>query len=363
MKFYFVASNFLALTSSVASSLVELNIIDDKDFVGQTVLVTTKHLMRWGDITSLRHLDKLLAAKLRDVKRGSSNLFFTDKHLWMIAIYADLAGVLWKESRLWQKVSLSGDQLILMRNHFSRLLNLLAVRTTITSTITESGKKAQLAELDRGFWWLHDNNKYANYTGSVKPVICVPKEDGTYRKKVSVSASALSPARELGWDFSHSRRLVHVFDAIERNRHAIQMVFGIAEVDLPTVSTMQAFARQLIENLWNGSYLQPLFRNYWSGNNGWYRVAYNNGTSRCTEGYPPFGLTESFITGGYVTWAGFVPEIRILGRRLYWLSESDDDSNNQFLDRYYSGLGEKVSSGKRMLTKLMFWPTLIENAQ
>ena len=51
----------------------------------------------------------------------------------------------------------------------------------------------------------------------------------------------------------------------------------------------------------NGDATQPLFSNYWSGVNGWYRVAYDNGADQCREGYPPYGLTDSFPTGGYLT--------------------------------------------------------------
>lgn len=107
------------------------------------------------------------------------------------------------------------------------------------------------------------------------------------------------------------------FDAIERNRQAMREVFGIEETVLPETATRPAFAQQLVVKVWNGDMERPLFTNYWSGAKGWYRVAYDNGTSQCREGTPPFGLTNSFPTGGYASWAPHAPEIRILGRRLY----------------------------------------------
>ncbi|MFZ1831128.1 MAG: hypothetical protein WAW42_20690 [Candidatus Competibacteraceae bacterium] len=137
-------------------------------------------------------------------------------------------------------------------------------------------------------------------------------------------------------------------------------VFGIDETVLPETATRPAFAQQLIVKVWNGDIERPLFTNYWSGANGWYRVAYDNGTPRCMEGTPPFGLSHSFPTGGYASWAPHAPEIRILGRRLYGLSRASDEASRNFMDQYYPRLGGKASSGRRMLNELMFWPSLVE---
>jgi len=173
---------------------------------------------------------------------------------------------------------------------------------------------------------------------------------------------------DIGWDFSHARRLVHVFDSLERNRIAMQEVFRIGnEVQVPP-TIIRAFAEQLVERIWNNDQVAPLFTNYWSGTNGWYRVGYDNGTDRCMEGYPPFGLSESFATGGYITWSRHLPVIRQLGRRLYRLSRrrlyrlsrSSEPEHQRFLGRYYNGLAANVAEHTGALTKIMFLPTLVE---
>lgn len=358
------SAQFLALTASVANGLVQAPKQHRQGkFVEQTAIVGLQHLLRWGDADAVRRLDKQLAAQAQDVKDGSSTLFFTDKPLWMIAIYADLAGVLQKQPSLHSKVGLSDGQLLAMSGHLSLLLRLFAARTAVEPAVGRNGQTVKVADLDRGFWRLYANNKYAGYTGSEKPVTCIQQLDGTFQKKVSLDAALLVPVSNLGWDISHSRRLVHAFDAIERNRRAMQEVFGVEETALPSAETMHAFAQQLAVRVWNGDVDFPLFSNYWSGTNGWYRVAYDNGTSRCMEGYPPFGITDSFATGGYASWSSYVPEVRILGRRLYQLSGSNDASHRQFIDKYYPGFGVKASAANGMLMELMFWPSLVEAPQ
>lgn len=354
---------FLGLVMSVANGLAYSTQVRQDPFIEQATLVSIQHLRRWSHPQALQRLEKQLAANWQDVKDGSSALVFTDKSLWMIAIYADLAGLLKQRPELISKVSLTDQQRLAMAKHLSLLLRLFSARITVMETVGPNGKMIKLAELDRGFWRLFADNRYAGYTGSQKPARCVPQPDGPPRIQMALDADNLAkikPLDEIGWDISHARRLVHAFDAIERNRQAMREVFGVEESILPSTATRQAFAQQLIVKVWNGDIERPLFTNYWSGANGWYRVAYDNSRPRCVEGYPPFGLSDSFPTGGYASWARHAPEIRTLGRRLYELSHAKDEASRSFMNQYYSGLGEKASSGTRMLNELMFWPSLVE---
>ena len=358
-----ISAQFLALTASVANGLALAPKQKRGMFVEQTTMIGLQHLLRWGDDEAMRELDRQIATQVHEVKDGSSPQYFTDKHLWMIAIYADLAGVLRSNPSLLKEAKLTKDQLRSMRAHLSKLLKLFAARVTVMEGVGRDGQAVMLADLDRGFWRLHADNRYAGYSGSEKPVNCIKRADGRFQTIVSLDAGTLKPIENIGWDISHARRLVHAFDAIQRNRKALQQVFGVSAAALPTAQTMRAFAQQLVVNVWNGDIEFPLFSNYWSGANGWYRVAYDNGTPRCVEGYPPFGLSDSFATGGYASWGRYAPEIRPLGRRLYRLSVSDGEAVSLFIDKYYPGLGDQESAGNRMLTQLMFWPTLVEARQ
>ena len=88
-------------------------------------------------------------------------------------------------------------------------------------------------------------------------------------------------------------------------------------------------------------------------------MAYDNGTPGCVEGYPPSGLSDSFATGGYITWAKYAPELGAAGRSLYRLSRSEQSSDKAFISQYYSTLKVDTSGGMSWAS-LMFWPTLVE---
>ena len=154
-------------------------------------------------------------------------------------------------------------------------------------------------------------------------------------------------------------RLVHVLAALDQNRKAVKQVFGLTANELAAPDLARAFTAQLVGNVWNGDRRHPLFTNYWGGANGWYRVAYDNGTAYCNAGYRPFGLSDSFTTGGYATWARYDPILGELGRTLFHLAQTDNEADNAFIRKYYGGL-LTPSINNRMLTQLMFWPTLIE---
>ena len=350
---------FLALVNSVANSVSRSPKLEQLSFVEQVTNVSIQHLLRWGDAAALRQLDTQIAAKATDVKNGSSALFFTDKPLWMIAVYADLAGALHNNSNLRAQVKLTETQMQTMQLHLSKLLKAFEARTTLMKGMNRSGQPVELADLDRGFRGLYADNKYASYTGSEKPVTCLKQADGSFKKAVAINPDTVAPAENLGWDISHARRFVHVFDAIERNRAALEKVFGVAPVNLPSEKVMRAFANQLEVNIWNGDVNYPLFTNYWSGANGWFRVAYDIGIDRCMEGYAPFGLTDSFPTGGFASWGRFNSTVRLLGKKIYLSSLSEDTESIRFIEQSYKGLSAKSPTTK-LMTQLMFWPSLIE---
>ena len=102
-----------------------------------------------------------------------------------------------------------------------------------------------------------------------------------------------------------------------------------------------------------------IFSNYFSGANGWFRVAYDNKTGQCREGTRPFGMTVSFPTGGYITCARYNPTIGLLGQMLYELTSSDDGKANPFIIKYYPCLRKSVPAQKINLARFMFLPSLV----
>lgn len=355
------STQFLAFASSLANSLSRGAWPGTPPgFVEQTTHVALEHLARWSNPAAQDALRKQIAARPEDVKNGSSELFLTDKELWQISIYADLAGILAARPRLARSAGLDDASLAAMKSHLDLLLRLVAARITVQVLPGAGGnasKTTTVADLDAGFWRLYDTNRYAAYTGRDKPVVCKPDpaRSGVSAAQTQIRAERFAPVANLGWDISHARRLVHFFDAIERNRAAMTQVFGITPSSLPSQDTMAAFARQLRLHVWNQDRKYPLFTNYFSGANGWYRVNYDNGTGNCEEGYPPYGLADSFPTGGYATWPG----LQWLGVRLYELMQSPYVDDRDFVAAHYPSFVGRYGPNKRMIAELMFWPTLV----
>jgi hypothetical protein len=356
---------FLGIASSVANALVTSNApLNDEDrlFVRDTLRIATEHLLRWGDGAAIGRIQKAMEAKPQDIKNGSSSLFFGDKHLWMITIYAELAGIIdTKQRRDSVAIALSEAENTHLKRHFGNLLQFFSARISFQRTANDRSGNAKLADLDRGYWRLYDDNSYAGYENDEKPVVCERAENGKsdVQLTVRIPPDAVPKRQDTGWDISHARRLVPALDSLQRNRKAIQRTFLLDDAQLPASELTSAFANTLVSVIWNGDKDRPLFSNYWSGANGWFRVAYGRARGKCREGYPPYGMTGSFLTGGYITWARNKPIIGVLGRRFYELTSSPDDDALQFIVKYYPDWGPAANAEKKALMNMMFLPSLV----
>jgi hypothetical protein len=356
---------FLALASSVANALASSTAPlgnEEKVFIRDTFQIVIEHLLRWGDDTAISTLGKVAKARPQDVKTGSSALFFTDRSLWLITIYAELAGVIQSPNRQYSGFDgLSDSSKARLRQHLTALLHLFSARVSIQHDPKSRLGNVDLADLDRGFWRLYFDNRYAGYEKNEKPVVCVPTPAGKtqFRMEVRVSADTVTKRQDIGWDISHARRLVHALDALVRNHKAMKSVFSLTDTQLPPSGLPLAFANTLVAVIWNGDSSEPLFSNYWSGANGWYRVGYDRGIGQCREGSPPYGLSDAFPTGGYATWAQYRPVIGLLGQRLYDLISNPDGPKYSFIVKYYPSLSKSARDQERNLSKFMFLPSLV----
>ena len=299
----------LGLMSALAGALARLPDPQARThpFIRQTVKTAVAHLLRWGDSTARLNWQRLMSARSQDVKDGSSALFFTDKALWQIAIYANLAGIATRQPELLQDMGLEGAAQRDLAQNADLLLRLFKARVTLSTRESLRLGRVTVADVDRGFWRLYPDYRYAGYAGAEQPAACRDGAHGT--PQLLMNAKSIAPISDLGWDFSHARRLVQVMDALDLNGQALRTWYGLSPSVLPPADLAKAFAAQLLVASWNGDVQAPLFTNYWGGANGWYRVAYDDGTGRCVGGVPPFGLCVSFATGGYAAWARDDPQI------------------------------------------------------
>lgn len=350
---------FLGLVSSAANALASSNAPlndEDKLFIRNTVKIVIEHLLRWGDDAAINSFRKVAKVTPQDVKKGSSEFFFTDKPLWMITIYAELAGILQSKSVLGLDEIPAADMERLSR-HLSALLEFFSARVSIQHDPNSRLGNVDLADIDRGYWRFFADNRYAGYEKEEAPVVCLPLENdkAKFKQEVRVSADSVPQRQDIGWDISHARRLVNALDAIERNRKSMAYIFSLSEKQLPSRALPQAFANTLVAVVWNGDTAKPLFANYWCGANGWYRVAYDSsGAGQCINGYPPYGISDSFLTGGYIAWAKYNPVIGLLGQNLYYLLESAKRDDAFFVDKYYAGLRKQ-----NVYSRMMFLPSIV----
>lgn len=356
------SAQFLGLACNVANALATSGKPlgpEERAFINETLDVATEHLLRWGDENAIQKLRKLTEATPQDVTDGSSALFFSDTALWMIAMYAELSGIVQSQNQ--DAKALPDQHIDRFRRHVGALLQLFLARVSVRHLPDGRAGIIEVADIDNGYWRLYADNRYAGYEKEEKPVICAPDERSESRRRLEllIAPDKVPGRQDIGWDFSHARRLVQALDAIERNRETMQSLFSLSEDSLPSKALPLEFANNLIAVMWNGDPVKPLFANYWSGANGWYRVAYDNGTGDCREGYPPYGLTDSFVTGGYVTWARYRPEIGLLGKNLYASMSGPDGAGSSFIAKYYPDLGTGTDQKTQTLTRLAFLPTLV----
>jgi hypothetical protein len=353
------SAQFLGLATSVANSLATakgpLN-EEDKVFVQNTLSIATEHLRRWSQEGAIANIQKATSTGISEMTPHSSSALFTDKHLWLITIYSELSGIL-NSPHAAELTKLSAADKAQFSRHLQYLLKFFNTRLTMLPT----KDKSEMADLDRGFWWLHPDNAYSGYQSPDKPVVCVKSHDkkAPAKLKYSVSRQSAPKRKDIGWDFSHARRLVQALDAIQRNRQSLVNVYGLNRELLPRPDLPAAFANTVVSVIWNGDKEAPLFANYWSGANGWYRVAYDNRTDQCREGTPPYGLSASFPTGGFVTWAKYNATIGVLGERLYKLFQSGAPNTRDFIKKYYPGFSATSNEKERVMSNFMFLPSLV----
>ncbi len=239
---------------------------------------------------------------------GDSDLSFcnavTDTDLWIIAGIAELVAAHHRDPAL---VPLDETLARMFASHVQAGLALIESRHQVTVLTTPSGRVVTGAVFDRGAFDDHSDYAYAGFTETGPGCeMCVPscpdqcpqfpgwKGDSSGGPRV-----ASVPAVGTGWDISHARRLVPVYDTLRRHR-------ALFDSDFPTSEDEAQFARQLAYAVWNGDADEPRFATYFDGTNGWYRVNY---AGRDAFGYAPGTQTVLADTCGYGFWRSLEPTL------------------------------------------------------
>jgi hypothetical protein len=186
---------FLGVATSVANALAASGATltqEDKLFIADSMRIAREHLLRWASDSNIKAIVELSQVSAEEVKDNSSKLFFTDKPLWMIGIYAEIAGIVAtldeSEMKAWQ---IPSTDVARLRRHYGALVEFFRARIFLRSLTSGDALNGPVADLDRGYWRLYADNRYAAYTGAEKPVRCMVEENGALKRRSLLAPDAV----------------------------------------------------------------------------------------------------------------------------------------------------------------------------
>lgn len=347
-----VSAQFLGLIGAVATDIVENVPEPDRTPAERTFLTSAATAMaiqvnHWLSPSYFQHTAQRMSMKPADDKTGSSSYFFEDRDLWFMTTLSDLSELHQADVDFTPAATEAFQGLQAKDPGIASLFNLFLKRLTLIPV--PDGLRA---EIDRGFARNLAEYRYARYSAAESPVRCRKEPSGRLQSTLQVPPQPLYRDPAVGWDTSHARRLVPALSTFVRNSRNIRATFDYSNPDFDPIELQRAFAAQLVGKIWSKNSQYPLFTNFWDGNNGWYRAGYDNGTGACASGTPPWGLSWSVPTGGYLAWGTFDGALRAIGERLYQLLYAKDAKSREFIDRYYPQIAAQGPSGAAMSNTL-----------
>ncbi|MCE5265734.1 MAG: hypothetical protein LLG97_19670 [Deltaproteobacteria bacterium] len=262
--------------------------------------------------TGMNHLEYINKRIDKQLGNGKSPAYcnaVTDTDMWIIAGVANILATHKKEKDI---VPISQEEYKKLLNYLKAGIKLLESRFSYTELKNFDGQPVAGAIFQPGVWDEHPDFAFAGYSGKE-----FPKVSGTDQIKYQ--------GKGVGWDLSHARRLVHVFETLMKSKN-------ILDLDFPTKEVMVKMANQLVYASFNRDFTRPLFSNFMDGTNGWYRVNYDG---RPGSGYGPGDMSISILTGGYGFWSRYNADIQKLFVGLMNMLESNDPEVRKHVIEHY----------------------------
>lgn len=264
-----------------------------RDFITRFLPILLDHYQRWifdekgsfqvkgwgckyqGEYvkTSMNHYEFITKKTKRELGDNKSPGYcnaVTDTDIFIIAGVSNILSANTKDSNL---IKIDQNVKNLFLEYLKEGILLLKSRISYHKIKDFDGNLVEASNFDLGVWDYHPDYAYSNYTSKVYPDI----KNSEYR------------ATNVGWDLSHARRFVHIFESLYRNAKTLKL-------DFPDYEFMKKLSNQFIYGTFNRDFKKPLFTNFMNGTNGWYRVGYSN---RKGFGYGPFDMSIAVLTGGY----------------------------------------------------------------
>lgn len=320
----------------VISTLPELERTQEMTEFVQTYLplIVRDHLLRLVYMARWDHLEtEGVANQLIDIwrstirvpvpSRPSYQYAMTDLDLWLIATAAEILGGNANEPEL---ISLSREELVSLREIVEVGIELFQrKRIVYRDTRDFRGRFVESASYFNGDLDDHPDMAYAAYSGKPFP-----------------SLSQKQPARYGSWDISHFYRVPIFLRSLYDNRSATGLTF-------PRARDIELVINQYVYRVFQGNFSRPLFKNFFDGHDGWYRVGYHGGRF----GYPPSqycdmgDATRPCLTVAGVYGWGLIAflhaDLTELQHALISLALSKDPQIVRFRDQYYKYNNEPFS--------------------
>jgi hypothetical protein len=246
-----------------------------------------------------------------------------DRDLWLIATAAEVLGANANDPEL---VPLSPDESARLREIVGVGVQLFRKKRTLyLDTRDFQGRVVRSASYFNGDFDDHADMAYAGYEGSGFPR---PAE-----KRRPHGGS---------WDISHFYRVPVFLRSLWDNRKATGLSF-------PQANDIRLVINQYVYRVFQGDFDRPLFRNFFDGRDGWYRVGYHGPAF----GYPPSRDCDMrdknrpcLTVAGVFGWGllSFMHEdLAKLQFALMSLAARSDPATVAFRDRYYTYNGESFA--------------------
>lgn len=261
-----------------------------------------------GGMNHLEFLSKKINYNLGNNQSPSYCNKVTDRDMWIIAGVANILTVYKKERDL---VGISPEEYRKLLSYLKTGIKLMESRFIYTNLENFEGKKIVGVIFEPGVGD-HPDRAYAGYSGKEFPEI---KKDNSLKYRV----------KNLGWDLSHFRRFVHVFDSLLRAKDVLGLNF-------PQKDLLIKMANQLVYATFNRDFQKPLFANFMDGTNGWYRVNYSGQRGFA---YGPSDMSQSVLTGGYGFWSIYNSDVEKVFYALIKMLESDDPDIRRHVIEHY----------------------------
>lgn len=297
-------------------------------------LIVRDHLLRVVYMARWDHLKtEGVANQLIDMWRSairvpvppgpSYQYAMTDLDLWLIGTAAEILGGNANEPEL---ISLSREELVSLREIVQVGIELFQrKRMVYRDTRDFRGTFVESTSYFNGDLDDHPDMAYAAYGGKPFP-----------------SLSQKQPARYGSWDISHFYRVPIFLRSLYDNRSATGLTF-------PQSRDIELVINQYVYRVFQGDFRRPLFRNFFDGRDGWYRIGYHGSGF----GYPPSrycdmgdAMRPCLTIAGVYGWgliAFLHADLTELQHALIRLSLSKDLQIVRFRDQYYKYNNESFS--------------------